>query len=144
MRRALAALVGVVALTLTGCSVSITANDAASTAPTLDASASASQAAVDTADFVTFCQLEAKGSLDFLSVLGDSAKDAIKDGIAQSISQQGLTGSDAQACTQAWVETLKGFGLTYDPVANTITGTLNVPASTASDGATDAASPAAS
>ena len=139
MRLATTYLLAVGALALTACSVSIEANESADSAPPIDASAAASaaasQAAVDSQDYVTFCGLEAKGSLDFLSVLGDGAGDAIKDGIAQSISQQGLTGKDAEACTQAWVDTIKGFGLTYDPVNNTISGTLTVP---------DGASPAAS
>lgn len=139
MRLPTTLLLALGALALSGCSVSITADGTAGSSSPLDpsaaASAAASQAAVDSQDYVTFCGLEAKGSLDFLSVLGDGAGDAIKDGISQSISQQGLTGKDAEACTQAWVDTLKGYGLTYDPVANTISGTLTVP---------DSASPAAS
>lgn len=102
---------------LSACSVTVTENQ-----PSAEPS-SASAAPTDFAsDYYDFCALEARGSLDFLSMLGPDAADAIAEGIAQSIEQQGVTGQDADACTKGWIDALAEAGVTYDPATGTMTG----------------------
>ncbi len=114
------------ALSLAACSVSISGNEPVVEASTA-ASTSASDAAVMNSDFIEFCNLEAKGSLDLIGTLGnDSGASLVADGIAQSIAQQNMTGADADACAQAWIDTLAKNGLTYDPQAKTLTGELTL------------------
>lgn len=129
---------------LSACSVSITANEesgleeetaaSASAVPTPDAS---EQAAIDE-EIYGFCVLEAKGSVELFSILGDAASDAITDGIAQSIEQQGMNEVQAASCTKAWIETMAENGITYvDPGTGAASGA-------ASPAASPASSPAAS
>ena len=105
---------------MTGCSITITSNE-----PTEAASGMAEASAAPSdfrSEFYDFCALEARGSMDFISILGPDAADAIAEGIAQSIELQALTGDDAQACTDGWVDTLALAGITYDPATGTMTG----------------------
>lgn len=109
-------------LALGACSVTVTSNDSvdaqATASPEASAQASpdASEAAAIDADIYNFCRLEAEGSLDFILILGDQANDGITDGIAESISQQELTGLQAESCKKAWIETLAASSITYvDP-----------------------------
>lgn len=122
-RTALALLLASGAVALSGCSISVTANEgptdevmasdgtdvAASEEPAPDAS---EQVEIDQ-EIYDFCALEATGSLDFIALLGDDADIAITDGIQQSIDQQELTGAQAESCTQAWIQTLADNGVTY-------------------------------
>ena len=110
---------GVAALSLAACTVSITANDTAAPSDAGEPSIDASQSAAIADTLSNFCALEAKGALDFIAIAG---ADGVKDGIDQSIKNQKLTGPQADACVKAWVDTLKSYGYTYDPVANTISG----------------------
>jgi hypothetical protein len=107
-------------LALSACSVSVTSNETpegeASASVEASASPNASEAAAIDADIYNFCRLEAEGSLDFILILGDQASDGIADGISQSISQQELTGIQAESCKAAWIETLAANGIEYvDP-----------------------------
>jgi uncharacterized protein (DUF305 family) len=126
----------VAAIALSACSVSITSNDTASAEASAEASAAAtpdaSEAAVIDQEIYNFCVNDAQGSMDFLSVLGDQATQAIDDGIAQSIEQQQMTPAQAESCTKAWVDTLAENGITY------------VPGGAGSAAASPAASPGAS
>ena len=123
---------GVIAsVSLTGCSISVSANDALDTSASASAAASpnASEAAVISDEIFSFCSLEARGSIDFISLLGADAGSAIKDGIDQSIAQQQLTGADVDACIKGWTDTLALNGLTYDPATQTVTGELTATSS---------------
>lgn len=114
-------------LALSGCSISITANEVP-VDPSAEASPNASEIAEISSGFADFCRLEAMGTLDLLSMGGDFAAEMVQDGIQQSIDQQIMVGDDAEACTQAWVDTLAENGFTYDPDAGTLTGELTTPA----------------
>lgn len=137
-----AAAAAVAAIALVGCSVSITANGAPTPTDTAGASMDASQSAAVTEDFAYFCAQEAKGALDFIAIAG---ADGVKDGIASSIKEQQLTGAQADACVKSWVKTLASYGYTYDPVANTITGSQTAtPSPDDTSMPSEAASPVAS
>lgn len=131
MKRSIAAAAVLVAgaLALTACSVSVTANDAPQPESTASATPNASEAAVISDEVFSFCSLEARGSIDFISLLGEDAAAAIKDGIAQSIAQQELTGPDVDRCVKGWVDTLALNGLSYDSATETVTGTLTATSS---------------
>jgi hypothetical protein len=117
------------AFSLGACSVSISANETISE-PSAEASPNASDSAVINSDFIEFCSLEAKGSLDLIGTLGnDSGASLVADGIEQSIAQQNMTGADAEACAKSWIDTLAKNGLTYDTAAKTLTGELTTSAS---------------
>lgn len=116
------------ALALGACSVSISANETV-TEPSVEASPNASEAAEINSGFITFCGLEATGTLDLIGTLGnESGASLVADGIEQSIAQQNMTGADADACAKSWIDTLAKNGLTYDPAAKTLTGELTLPA----------------
>lgn len=125
MRRpALALALATIGVLLAACSVSITANDGG-TAP--EASAEPTIASSEASnEYYGFCVEEAQGGFDLIAAMGDAAGEMIKDGIQQSIDQQGLTGADADACVKAWVDTLAKSGMTYDPQTGTVTGELTL------------------
>jgi hypothetical protein len=142
-RTALVLLLACGAAALSACSVSITANadpdgDAsggavASTQATPNAS---EQAGIDE-EFYAFCTTEATNNVDFISGLGDLASSMISDGLTQSIAEQQLTGPQADACKQAWIDVMAEAGIEYvDPAG--------APSGQASSDASSPASPAAS
>lgn len=110
---------------LTACSITITSTSepttaASASAPgasTSEATPEPSQSAIIDQALYDFCVEEATGSLDFISMLGEDANDAIAEGIAQSIAGQQMVGAQAEACKQAWIETLATAGVTYDESA---------------------------
>jgi hypothetical protein len=119
-RTAFALLLATGALALSACSISISANNdtdgvesggaVVSAEPTPNAS---EQAGIDQ-DFYDFCTTEAKNNVDFIVDLGDLAGPMITDGIAQSISQQQLSGVQAASCKQAWIDVMAAAGIVYD------------------------------
>lgn len=116
----------VAALALSACSVSVSSNEAPVDEASASAAASpdASQVAEISQEVFSFCSLEARGSIDFIGLLGADAGAAIKDGIDQSISGQQITGPDVDTCIKGWVDTLALNGLTYDPATQTVSGEL--------------------
>ncbi len=142
-RTALALLLASVAIALSACSVSISANadsgggESGGAVATEEAAPNASEQAGIDQEFYDFCATEATNNVDFITELGDLSGPMITDGIAQSISQQELTGAQADSCRQAWIDVMAAAGIVYvDPA-----GGSSSPAST---GASNAASPSAS
>lgn len=124
MRRpALALALATTGVMLAACSVSITANEDPAPEATAEATIAASEASNE---YYAFCVEEAKGGFDLIAAMGDAAGEMIKDGIQQSIEQQGLVGADQDACVKAWVETLAASGMTYDPATGAVSGTLTL------------------
>ncbi|MFM1917300.1 MAG: hypothetical protein RJB01_815 [Actinomycetota bacterium] len=121
----------VMALVLTGCSITITATDPDGASANAETAAPLTEEEV-VADTNTkiydFCVLEAVGSLDLLSLMEDETAVAIADGIETSINNQEATAEEADLCTQAWVDTLAEAGLTYDPATGEVSGAItNIP-----------------
>jgi len=113
------------AMLMSGCSFTISSNDEPTVEVTGSAAASliASEAAAIDEEIYKFCTNDAEGSIDFISILGDDAPQAIEDGITQSIEQQQMTDAQAIACRQAWADTLAASGIDFE-VAGTSTGAI--------------------
>lgn len=76
----------------------------------------ASQAAIIDEEYYSFCKLEAQNNVELVAEMGDMANEMISDGISESIAGQALEGAQAEACKEAWIETMAENGITYvDP-----------------------------
>mgnify|MGYP003345680920 CR=1 FL=1 len=116
-RVAAAAAAGLILL-LSGCSVTITANEAPAESAAVEGSAAAtpdaSQAAAIDEEYYNFCKLEAENNIELVAEMGDMANEMIADGISESIAGQALEGAQADSCRQAWIETMAANQKRFD------------------------------
>ena len=125
-------------LLLSGCSVTITADESPAESAAVEGSAAptpdASQAAVIDEEYYNFCKLEAENNIELVAEMGDMANEMIADGISESIAGQALEGAQADACRQAWIETMAANGIEFVDPSGSSSGAASAPAASASAG----------